>query len=226
MFNMDCMEFMRGLPDKAYDIAIVDPPYGIGASKYKGYGECKYTTYISKEWDDNPPNSEYFDLLYRVSSNQIIWGGNYFSLPTKPSWIIWDKMQPDGVAYGQYELAYNNTSYKGKIFRKSASWNNGGNSSDEAAKRAKARIHPTQKPVALYKWLLRNYAQDGDKIIDTHGGSMSIAIACYDLGFDLDVCELDKDYFAAAKARYEAHVAKYAPANEIPVTSKGELKLF
>ncbi|OQB12818.1 MAG: Modification methylase DpnIIB [Firmicutes bacterium ADurb.Bin193] len=210
LHNMDNMDFMRTVPDKYFDLAIVDPPYGIGASKFGSYGSVKtrFTKYHKKNWDDKTPDFSYFDELFRVSKNQIIWGGNYFQLPNKHRWIIWDKIIPDGCDYGEYELAWNSSELKGKIFRLSSSWNNGGNSSDRQAKTAKARIHPTQKPVALYKWLLKNYAKEGDKILDTHLGSGSIAIACHDYKFELVGTEIDSDYFNAAVKRIKQHVAQ------------------
>lgn len=130
-------------------------------------------------------------------------GGNYFPLNMTINWIIWDKIQPDKCTYMPYELAWNSSNIKGKIFRLSGSWNNGGDSSNRQAKSEKSRIHPTQKPIALYKWLLSNYAKPGDKILDTHLGSGSSAIAAHDMGFDFIGCEIDKDYFDAAQARFK-----------------------
>jgi site-specific DNA-methyltransferase (adenine-specific) len=217
LYNVDCMEFMRGLPDNAYDLAIVDPPYGIGESKKsnrakvngkkqvhkpnKKWNNPVFRSYKPKKWDDNPPPSEYFEELLRVSKNQIIWGGNYFSniLPPSSCWIFWDKKREtndfsDGeLAWASFKKGLKKFEYLWDGFRK---------------QKPEPRFHPTQKPVALYKWLLSNYASEGDKILDTHGGSMSIAIACHDKGFDLDLCELDKDYFEAGKKRYLQHAAQ------------------
>jgi site-specific DNA-methyltransferase (adenine-specific) len=199
LYNVDCMEFMRGLPDNAYDLAIVDPPYGIGRS-----GKPKSTSshgghkgYEKKDWDNAPPSKNYFLELFRISKNQIIWGANYYPkyLPSSPGWILWDKGQRIDQADG--ELAFSSIKKPLRIFTK-----------NRVALLIEGAIHPTQKPVALYKWLLSNYANEGDKILDTHGGSMSIAIACHDKGFDLDLCELDKDYFEAGKKRYLQHAAQ------------------
>lgn len=229
LYHTDCMKFMRGLPDKAYDLAIVDPPYGIGhsmiAANQSGtqYGKsaAPKTTYKYSEWDSCIPSSEYYSELFRVSKNQILWGANYMTqyLPGSMGWIFWDKDN-----YGNYsdgELA--STSFQRGLQKIKITWHG---MIQHDMRNKETRIHPTQKPVALYKWLLKNYAKPGDKILDTHGGSMSIAIACYDLGFDLDLCELDADYYAAGKKRFEDHVAKYAPANEILVTNKWQVKLF
>jgi site-specific DNA-methyltransferase (adenine-specific) len=217
MFNTDCMQFMRDLPDKAYDLAIVDPEYGIGRD-----GSVKTTSrhggrkaHEFKGWDSKPPDKKYFDELFRVSINQIIWGGNYFTknLPGSMGWIFWDKGQR--ICNSDGELAFSSFDRALRVFEL-----------NRVALLMEGTIHPTQKPVALYKWLLKNYASPGDRILDTHGGSMSHAIAAYDLGFDLDIIELDPDYFKAAKGRYEAHVAKYAPAGIEPINKNGQFKLF
>jgi site-specific DNA-methyltransferase (adenine-specific) len=217
LHHIDCMDFMRGLPDKAYDLAIVDPEYGIGRD-----GSLKTTSshggrkaHEFKGWDSKPPDAEYFKELFRVSKNQIIWGGNYFTrhLPGSMGWIFWDKGQR--ICNSDGELAFTSFDRALRVVHY-----------NRVELLLDGTIHPTQKPVKLYRWLVRNYAKPGDRILDTHGGSMSIAIACYDLGFDLDLCELDKDYFQAGQKRLDDHVAKYAPAGERPVTNKGELKLF
>lgn len=217
LHNIDCMEFMKGLPDKAYDLAIVDPEYGIGrdgslrtTSKHGGRKAHEF-----KGWDSKPPDKIYFAELFRVSVNQIIWGANYFTkhLPGSMGWIFWDKGQR--ICNSDGELAFSSFERALRVIKL-----------NRVELLLEGTIHPTQKPIKLYRWLLKNYAKSGDNILDTHGGSMSIAIACYDLGFDLDLCELDPDYFKAGKQRYEAHVAKYSPASEIPVTTKGEIKLF
>jgi len=230
LLHMDNMELLRQTPDNYYELSIVDPPYGIGASDYKRGGTqhgksaavCK--VYEKKNWDSAAPNEIYFSELKRVSKNQIIWGANHFieSVNENSScWIVWDKMTAPGSGYADCELAW--TSFKTAVRKAKIQWSG---MLQPDMKNKEYRIHPTQKPVTLYKWLLKNYAKPGDKILDTHGGSMSIAIACYDLGFDLTLCELDKDYFEAGKKRFNDHVAKYAPAHLQPVTSKGELKLF
>jgi len=207
LHHIDCMEFMRGLPDKAYDLAIVDPPYGIGASGSFGHywnstaGKPAKSGLrnVSKQWDTAIPGSEYWSELIRVSRDQIVWGGNYFTehLPPSRGWIGWDKKQPEAASFAMLELAWTSFDCVINMFRMWSSHVTQGE-----------RIHPTQKPVALYRWILHNYAKPGQKILDTHGGSMSIAIACDIEGFDLDLCELDKDYFEAGKKRLEAHQAQ------------------
>lgn len=221
------MEFMKGVPDKEYDLAIVDPPYGIGEDgkgTSRSRGGQVFTNFEKKGWDNKKPDAGYFRELFRVSHNQVIWGGNYFTehLPGKMGWIFWDKLL--GGDFSDGELAYTSYDRALRKFTKSPEKNYSTNAF--SAKKYK-RIHPCQKPIKLYEWVLKNYSPlPRCKILDTHGGSMSIAIACYNLSFDLDLCELDPDYFKAGKERFDAHVAKYAPAAEIPVTKKGEIKLF
>ena len=201
LYNVDCMEFMRGLPDKCYELAIVDPPYGIGEDGLKNHSRSKLAKskkYIPKNWDKEPPNEAYFKELIRVSKNQIIWGANHFisKIPYDSScWIVWDKENGEND-FADCELAW--TSFDTAVRRFSFRWHGmlQGN-----MKEKEERIYPTQKPVALYKWLLKNYAKEGDRILDTHGGSMSIAIVCHDMGFDLDLCELDSEYFEAGRGR-------------------------
>lgn len=242
------MTFMKGLPDKSYDLAIVDVNYGLGEAQgqYKSRNNgrtdtrngrqinVKHPGYEKKDWDKEPPPIEYFSEMMRVSKNQIVWGANHFisRMPYDSSgWIVWDKVNGDSD-FSDCELAW--TSFDRGLRKVTYMWSGflQGKSIEEgeinqgSVKMRELRIHPTQKPIALYKWLLQNYAKPGNKILDTHGGSMSIAIACYDLGFDLDLCELDPDYFKAGKERFDAHVANYSPATEIPVTKKGEIKLF
>ncbi len=195
---------MRKMADNQYSLAIVDPPYGIGdfskvgdANFYKQRSDKKYGKI---NWNDNGPGQEYFDELYRISTNQIIWGANYFRKYIKDTGVIvWDKNNASS-RWSKVEIASNSTSGINNIFK--FTWN--GFIRDEKTE----RIHPTQKPVALYKWLLKNYAKPGDTILDTHGGSMSIAIACWDAGYDLDAYEIDKDYFEAGKKRLENHKAQ------------------
>lgn len=195
LHNIDCMEYMAGLPDKSFDLAIVDPPYGILSKA--GDRLDKYGT-KHKKWDDEIPKDEYFIQLIRISKNQIIWGGNYFPILWVngcKGFIFWYKHQPiNNWAHG--ELAYTSFNKPAMCFDYMCY---GG------VNQEKDRFHPTQKPVALYKWLLTNYAKEGDRILDTHLGSGSIAIACHDYGFDLVACELDKDYFEAAKNRLNNH---------------------
>ena len=196
LLNIDCMDYMKGLEDNAFELAVCDPPYGINVNvsmgRRKGQKHSGYHKFAGG--DAEPPNSEYFTQLKRVSKNQIIWGANHFlskftfSLDS-PCWIMWDKCFSDEVTFAQFELAW--TSFKTTCKKYDKPPND------------KFRIHPTQKPVQLYKWLLSNYAKEGDKILDTHGGSMSSAIACHDMGFDMVLCELDKDYYESACKRFD-----------------------
>jgi site-specific DNA-methyltransferase (adenine-specific) len=206
LHNQDCMEAMKEMPDKAFELAIVDPPYGIGESnagfESRGCSSPKWkrarpTIYAKKDWDTEPPPPKYFIELFRVSKNQIIWGGNYFVKHLQPSmgWIFWDKRTSGDYSDG--ELAY--TSFERALKMFAFTW--AGFRKGEPC----TRIHPTQKPVALYEWLLKNYAKKGDKILDTHGGSCSLAIACDIMGFDVDIYEIDEDYFNAAVDRLKRH---------------------
>ena len=213
MMNGDCMEYMASLPDNAYELAIVDPPYGIGASTQTFTREGKQTgkslcvsglNYKKSDWDDAIPSKDYFLQLMRVTKNQIIFGGNYFIdyLKSTPCFLVWDKQTGQNL-YADCELAW--TSFNLAVRKFEFQWKGmlQGN-----MKNKESRIHPTQKPVALYKWLLKNYAKPGDKILDTHGGSGSICIACHDMGFDLDWIELDEDYYNAAMKRFNTHTAQ------------------
>jgi len=198
--NEDNMELMARYEDNYFDLAIVDPPYGIDwMNQVKSPNKGKnWKQYENKEWDKEIPNKEYFTELFRISQNQIIWGGNYMIeyLYSTPCLIIWDKMQEFSGAV--FETAWTSFTSPSKAFRMSR----------VEAYCNQDKIHPTQKPVKLYEWLLINYAKEGDKILDTHLGSGSIAIACHNLGFDLTACELDKDYFEAALKRIEQHKAQ------------------
>lgn len=194
LLNTDCMAFMATLPDKAFELAIVDPPYGIEINMNMGRRAGKRKAHSDKNWDADIPEDAYFDELFRVSKFQIIWGGNYFPLPLTKSWIFWDKKVPEGVDFADGELAWTSGD---KTLRKCLIPYSGFQGMDHGGK-----IHPTQKPVALYKWLLHNYAKPGDRILDTHLGSASSAIAAHQMGFDLVGCELDPDYYAAAVKRY------------------------
>lgn len=194
--NEDNMQLMARYEDNYFDLAIVDPPYGIGASEMTmGLGKKKWDK--GKERDNQAPTQEYFNELFRVSNHQIIWGGNYFSLPIQRGWIFWDKDIRDGLSFSDGELAWSNFD---SVLRKCFIPYSGFRGADNGGK-----IHPTQKPVKLYEWLLHNYAKEGDKILDTHLGSGSIAIACHNYKFDLTACELDKDYFDAAMKRLKEH---------------------
>jgi site-specific DNA-methyltransferase (adenine-specific) len=195
--NEDNMELMARCEDNHFDLAIVDPPYGIDwMNQVKSPNKGKnWKQYENKEWDKEIPNKEYFTELFRISQNQIIWGGNYMIeyLYSTPCLIIWDKMQEFSGAV--FETAWTSFTSPSKAFRMSR----------VEAYCNQDKIHPTQKPVKLYEWLLMNYAKEGDKILDTHLGSGSIAIACHNLGFELTACELDKDYYEAALKRIEQH---------------------
>ena len=190
----DCMEFMKGLPDNAYDLAIVDVPYGIGIN---ASGRLGHYGGKGKDWDTCVPDKEYFIELNRVAENVIIWGGNYFGLPPARCFFIWDKQQPKGISFADCEYAWTTIDDSARIFRTRPQ----GVDKD-------GRIHPTQKPVALYKWLLQNYAKPGQTIFDSHVGSGSIRIACYDLGFSFEGCEIDKDYWQAQEDRFIKHKAQ------------------
>ena len=199
--NVDCMEYMKSCKDKQFDLAIVDPPYGIGEDGLKNHSRSKIATskkYTPKSWDKEPPQQEYFDELLRVSKNQIIWGANHFIERINKNsscWIVWDKQNGE-TDFADCELAW--TSFKTAVRKFEFRWQGmlQGN-----MKNKEIRIHPTQKPVQLYRRLLSNYAKEGDTIFDSHLGSGSIAIACDNLGFDLVGCEIDKEYFDAAVKR-------------------------
>ena len=201
-YNIDCIEFMKTKPDGYYDLAIVDPPYGIGFSDYeRGSSGIKvkerYTKNGKKDWDKGIPTDEYFEQLFRVSKNQIIWGANNFELPTTEYFCVWDKQQymPN---FASAELAWVSMGLKkpAKVFRYSIHQENA-NREKEGGK-----FHPTQKPIKLYEWLLMNYAKEGDKILDTHLGSGSSRIAAYKAGFDFTGIEIDIDYFDASVKRF------------------------
>lgn len=203
--NIDCMEYMATLPDKAFDLAIVDPLYGgndaIGLKDCKTNGKQATSRTEYKLFKNVAPNQEYFDELKRVSKKQIIWGVNFYDVKGLTGGrIVWDK---HGTAFGRAEEAYYSDSKSVEIFE--YTWNGmlQGNMANK-----ESRIHPTQKPVALYEWLLTNYAKDGDRILDTHLGSGSSRIAAYNLGFDFVGCEIDKDYFDKQEERFARHTAQ------------------
>jgi site-specific DNA-methyltransferase (adenine-specific) len=199
--NEDNMQLMARYPDKYFDLAIVDPPYGIGANKMTlGNGKKKIYRGVN-DWDKTIPKESYFSELFRVSKNQVIWGGNYMTefLPPTSAWLFWDKMT--GLNdFADGELAW--TSYNGALRKITKQWL-GSNAKDGLE-----RIHPTQKPIYLYSYILNKYTKPNDKILDTHLGSGSIAIACHDYGFELTACELDKDYYDAAVKRIKNHVSQ------------------
>ena len=201
--NEDNMALMARYPDKYFDLAIVDPPYGIGFGSFNRTNKAsdgtriKADKYKNSDWDSGIPNEQYFKELFRVSKEQIIWGGNYFPFIWNyggKGFIYWHKGNPV-PNFADGELAWTSFNKVAKQFDYRYYGNLEGNTS------ACNKHHPTQKPVALYKWLLTNYANEGDKILDTHLGSGSIAIACHDLEYDLTACELDKEYYDAAIKR-------------------------
>jgi len=205
LHHIDCMEYMSGLPDKAFDLAIVDPPYGIKQDGHRENNRSKLATstnYHKALWDQQPPDSAYFRELERVSENQIIWGGNHLASAigrSSPCWIVWDKFTSGGFA--DCELAY--TSFKTAVRKFEYPWNGMIQGFHGSKSKNEIRIHPTQKPVALYEWLITNYAKPGQRILDTHLGSGSSAIAANNLGFELVGTEIDADYFFDACKRIE-----------------------
>lgn len=223
-YNMDCMEAMRQMPDNAFDLAVVDPPYGINADKFNngsgkktggkgdstatklrkgrlntGSGKLKNRLLNQSDcsWDAEPPQKEYFNELFRVSKNQIIWGGNYFDLPPTRGIIVWDKVQP-WENFSQVELGWTSFDCPAALFK----YCNAGGVNQER------KIHPTQKPVALYEWLFKKYAKPGDKILDTHLGSGSSRIAAYDAGLYFIGYEINELYFNLQEERYQQHIAQ------------------
>jgi site-specific DNA-methyltransferase (adenine-specific) len=198
LLNIDCMEYMRQQPDKSFDLAIVDPPYGINAAcgtnanmriKIKN-GQIK-----GGDWDQSAPNESYFFELFRVSKNQVIWGGNYFGLPPTKNFFIWDKGDSIyGRDFAECEMAWGSFDKCARIFKLNPNQNH--------------RIHPTQKPVKLYEWILKRCSKPGQRILDTHLGSGSSAIAAHNFGVDFVGCELDKDYYEAAKKRFKQQTAQ------------------
>ena len=228
LYQGDCMDLLRQTPDNYYELSICDPPYGINAPQMAatpcqrkngskrlngGSGKLKNRTLNTSniEWDNLIPDDEYFEELFRVSKNQIIWGGNYFGLPPTRCVICWDKVQP-WENFSQIELAWTSFDFPAKLFR----FDN----------RTGEKIHPTQKPIKLYKWLLENYAKEGDKILDTHGGSMSSCIAAIEYGYNFTGCEIDLDYFILASKRIEDYIATHPrlfTAKEINNTKQEKL---
>lgn len=191
-YNMDCMEGMREFPDKYFDLAIVDPPYGINIEKS---GRLKrYNT--NKTWDDKAPDDDYFKELFRVSKYQVIWGGNYFNLPPTKCFLIWDKKQPENISFASCEFAWTNFEGVAKTYYYSPM-----NDTDK-------RIHTTQKPVALYEWILNRYSKDGDIILDTHVGSASSLIACRNTNHKYVGFEIDEHYYRLAKERLDYEIAQ------------------
>lgn len=209
LHNCDCMDYMKTLPDNAFELAIVDPPYGIGESGKTNKSRGKLA--VAKDYkpfaggDLEPPKQDYFSELKRVSANQIIWGANHFCSifgGASPCWVVWDKLNGSSD-FADCELAY--TSFKTAVRRFSFQW---AGMLQGDMKNKESRIHPTQKPVKLYEWLLANYAKEGDRILDTHLGSGSHAIAAHYGGFEFVGCELDEDYFQASVERIKQQTAQ------------------
>jgi site-specific DNA-methyltransferase (adenine-specific) len=202
------MEFMAEFPDKYFELACIDPPYGIGEDGKSNHSRGKIATsklYVPKSWDNQSPPKEFFNELLRVSKNQIIWGANHFisKIPYDSScWLVWDKDNGE-TDFADCELAW--TSFKSSVRQYTFKWQG---MLQQDMKNKENRIHPTQKPVALYKWLLQNYAKPGDKILDTHMGSQSSRIAAHQMGFDYWGCELDPDYFRDGCNRFDRETAQ------------------
>lgn len=213
LYNLDCMQGMKEFPDKYFDLAIVDVPYGIGESKKahlrggKQFGNSLAigTEYALKQWDKQPPPAEYFAELMRVSKNQIIWGANHFisRIPFDSScWIVWDKDNGEND-FADCELAW--TSFSTAVRRYKYRWHG---MIQQNMKEKEVRIHPTQKPVSLYAWLLEKYAKYGDVILDTHVGSASSLVACYRCGFHFVGFEIDTEYYEAANERLSTEMSQ------------------
>jgi site-specific DNA-methyltransferase (adenine-specific) len=190
------MELMKRYPDNYFDLAIVDPPYGIERFKKGGSHINKHGS-EKGQWNNEKPTKEYFNELFRVSKNQIIWGANNFELPTSEYFIIWQKSNAEDFSFAMCEMAWTNCKVPAKVFKHF-----------HVQTEDKNKIHPTQKPIELYKWLLDKYAKPNDKILDTHLGSMSIAIAAHDYGFELVGCELDVDYYNKGIERLKNHISQ------------------
>ena len=192
--NVDCMEFMKDVPDNFYELAIVDPPYGIERFKQgQPHPRGKHGNKTC-EWDNKPTN-EYWNELFRVSENQIVWGGNNFTLPPTEYFCIWNKQQTvDNFATAEYAWVSMGLKTPAKMFNYSIHKHN-----------QITKIHPTEKPIDLYRWVLKTYAKTGMKILDTHGGSFSSAVACDMEGFDLDICEIDSEYFQKGVQRFQQY---------------------
>ena len=200
VFNEDCIAGMKRYHDKHFDLAVVDPPYGIdlanmnmGAGKSKKSSKIQNRKWKPKDWDKETPTNEYFEQLFRISKNQIIWGGNYFDLPPCKNYIIWDKEIPEGLSFADCEMAWTSFDKAPKMFRYSAYLDK------------HDKFHPTQKPIKLYDWIYYNYAKQGDLILDTHMGSQSSRIAADKAGLPYVGFEIDKDYFDQGCKRFDEY---------------------
>jgi site-specific DNA-methyltransferase (adenine-specific) len=205
------MEFMRSCKDKQFDLAVVDPEFGIGISNSPRLVTDKGLK--AKAWDNNPIGMDYFDQLFRVSEMQIIWGGNYYPLPANKHCIIWDKMQPEALSFGMFDYAWTSFDGANKIFRYSV-------------QSEQNKIHPTQKPVALYDWIFRNYAKPNDTILDTHMGSQSSRISAYKAGLDYTGTELDPEYFEQGNERFRQFLLKYGTPDPTKAIAGQQINLF
>ena len=196
------MALMSRYEDNHFDLAIVDPPYGINASKGVGKYSLRKYGKTNKNWDNETPKNEYWNELFRVSKNQIVCGANYFSefLYSTKSFICWVKNNP-APTFAQAELIWTSFNINGKVY-------DSGKQIIHQIQKDGGSIHPTQKPICLYEWLLMNYAKENDKILDTHLGSGSIVLACHNLGFQLTACELDKEYYQASIKRIKDHISQ------------------
>lgn len=207
---------MRGCADNAFDLAVVDPPYGININHSMGRRKGdKKSNYKKADWDNEPPPLEYFYELFRVSKNQIIWGANHFisRMPyDSASWLMWDKKFSDEVTFSQYEMAWTSLDGTCKKFDKHPTQEN--------------RIHPTQKPIQLYDWILHNYAKPNDTILDTHMGSQSSRIACHKAGLNFTGCELDPEYFQQGNERYELFIKTYGTPDPTTAIQGQQINLF
>ena len=188
--NEDCMALMARYPDKYFELAVVDPPYGLGESVVNSGGRFKRYFNKNGNWDINIPDENYFNELFRISENQIIWGGNYFGLPPNKHFIIWDKKQPENVSFAMAEYAWSSFDKVAKMYK-------------TRTQGQEQRFYPTQKPIALYDWIFKNYAKPTDKILDTHLGSGPSRIAAYKNKLHFTACELDKDYFESQEKRFK-----------------------
>ena len=209
---IDCMEFLRSCKDKQFDLAVVDPPYGIG-DKFKGgkTGKMNFNEIVNKDWD-KVPSDKYFAELQRVSKNQIIWGGNYFNLPPTRCFIVWDKIISEDFSLAMAELAWTSFDKLAKICKLQVPKN--------------GKIHPTQKPVTLYDWIFRNYAKPGDTILDTHMGSQSSRISAYKAGLDYTGCELDAEYFEQGNQRFKDFLKKHGTTDPDKAIPGQQINLF
>lgn len=195
VYLMDCMDLMKQYPDNYFDLAVVDPPYGLGKTVVNSSGRFKRYENKNGNWDIEVPNDLYFKELFRVSKNQVVWGGNYFALPANKCFIVWDKMQPEGISFAMAEYAWTSFDSVAKILK-------------QRTQGQENRFHPTQKPVALYDWIFKNYASEGMTILDTHLGSGSSRIAANKAKLHFVACELDADYFNAQNKRYEEFISQ------------------